>query len=176
MLDTADQYDRSIIAVSDPNRYTKSIAGQLFNVPPSKRNTRYPGVSSYTLKNLNGWFASLDDDFMNTAQELMIRDIESRWPNAVIVPCFPTSFTTARAARWNNFSLLDINLLMLDQLNLELDHGFSELPSATGILCHMPVEWHRSVAYLIYAFLQTGRIKVPRLQLMHGVDNYYTSS
>ena len=131
MLATADQYDRAIITVSEPNRYTKELAGHRFTSPPPER-AHYPGVSSLTLRNLLGWFYSLDHDFMITAQELMIRDIESRWPNTVIVPSFSNSFTGARAARWRNFSLIDINLMVLDHFKLEGDHSLRERKTATG--------------------------------------------
>jgi len=175
MLDTADQYDRAIIAVSEPDRYTKAIAGHRFTGPPLP-NSRYPGVSFLTLRHLMGWFYSLDHDFMDVAQELMIRDIESRWPRTVIVPSFNTSFIPSRAARWHNFSLLDINLMALNQLGLQGNHTHRERHTDRGIMCHMPVEWHSTVADLIYNFLQTGSIAVPPLVLKQALDNYYTSS
>lgn len=175
MLATADGYDRSIIAVSEPDRYTKSIAGHRFTSPPPD-HAQYPGVSSLTLRNLMGWFASLDHDFMDTAQELMIRDIESRWPNTVIVPSFSNSFIPTRAAAWHNFSLLDINQRALQQLRLRGNQTAREIHSTTGIVCHMPLEWHGAVAHLIYNFLQTGHIVIPRLRLAHGRSSYYSGS
>jgi hypothetical protein len=176
MVATADQYDRSIIAVSEPNRYTKTIAGHNFTGPPLP-DERYSGVSIADMKHLMGWFASLDEDFMEIAQELLIRDIEARWPTTVIVPSFPHSFTAARAARWHNFGLLDINLMALKQLGLdESTNTLHERHTVNGILCHIPVEWHSAVADLIYNFLQTGSIGVPPLVLKHGLGNYYTSS
>jgi hypothetical protein len=176
MLATADQYDQAIIAVSEPNRYTKTIAGHKFTGPPLL-NERYKGVSIADMKHLIGWFASLDEDFMEIAQELLIRDIEARWPATVIVPSFPRSFTAARAARWHNFGLWDINLMGLKQLGLdEGTNTLHERHTVNGILCHIPVEWHSAVADLIYNFLQTGSIAVPPLVLKHGLDNYYTSS
>ena len=175
MQDTADQYDRAIVTVSEPNRYTKELAGHRFTGPPLP-NSRYPGVNFLTLRHLMGWFYSLDHDFMDTAQELMIRDIESRWPRTVIVPSFNTSFIPSRAAQWNNFSLTDISEEAHRLLGLEGSQSHHERHSATGVLCHMPVEWHSTVADLIYNFLQTGSIAVPPLVLKQGLDNYYTSS
>jgi hypothetical protein len=175
MLATADQYDRSIIAVSEPDRYTKEIAGHRFTGPPLP-NARYAGVSFLTIRHLLGWFYSLDHDFMDTAQELMIRDIESRWPNTVIVPSFSNSFTGARAARWHNFSLLDINQMALNQVGLQGNHTHREQKTAEGIMCHMPVEWHGAVADLIYNYLQNGEIAVPPLVLSREMNSYYTSS
>ena len=175
MQTTADQYDRAIIAVSEPDRYTKEIAGHRFTAPPLP-NSRYPGISFMTMRHLTGWFASLDHDFMDTAQELMIRDIESRWPKTVIVPSFSTSFIPSRAARWHNFSLMDINQMGLNQLGLQGNQTHREQKTAEGIMCHMPVEWHGAVADLIYNFLETGSIVIPPLVLSRGLDSYYTSS
>jgi hypothetical protein len=175
MLATADQYDRAIITVSEPNRYTKEIAGHRFTGPP-RVNAPYPGVSKATMNHLLGWFVSSDQDYMNLAQELILQDIEARWPTTVIVPSFSNSFTGARAAAWRNFSLIDINLMVLDHFKLEGDHSPRERKTATGIMCHMPVEWQSAVAQIVYNFLKTGKIKIPRLQLVHGIRNYYTSS
>lgn len=175
MLESADQYDRVIVTASEPNRYTRELAGHRFTGPPPV-GVHYPGVSSSTMTHLLGWFGSLDYDFMNTAQELILQDIESRWPTAIIVPSFRNSFTGARAARWHNFSLVDINLKMLDHFGMKGDHSLRERNGTTGILCHMPVEWQKDVAYIVYTFLQTGTIKVPHLTLAHKVGYYYTSS
>lgn len=173
MLESADSYDRCIIAVSEPQRYTKEIAGHRFTGPPL--HPSYPGISSLTIRNITGWFASLDEDFMNTAQELMIRDIELRWPQTVIVPSFRTSFTGARALAWNNFYLSAITEIAVRQLRLENNHARMERNTATGILCHMPVEWHSTVARTIYNFIQTGTIAVPRLRVYRTAEHYYTS-
>jgi len=175
IMESAHNYDRIIVAVSEPFRYTKKIKDRFFSGPPLP-SQRYPDITNTTLRSLIGWFDVMDYDFMHTAQELMMRDIESRWPTAILVPSFPQSFTGERAARWHNFSLLDINMIMLKQLRLPLDHGRLEIRSSTGIMCHIPVEWQSAVANTIFKFLSTGTIAIPTLRLRRAVDSYYTSS
>jgi len=175
ILESADSYDRIIVAVSEPFRYTKQIKSHFFTGPPDS-TARYPGIPNTTLRSLIGWFDVMDYDFMHTAQELMVASIESQWPNAILVPSFPQSFTGARAACWHNFSLMDINLIMLKQLSLQPDHDCLELRHSAGIMCHIPAEWQSAVANIIFKFLSTNTIIVPPLRLRHGIDNYYTSS
>jgi hypothetical protein len=123
-----------------------------------------------------------DIEFMDTAQELMIRAVESHSPGAVLVPSFPQSFTGTRADRWHNFGLCNINSIMRDQLSLTHYVGWrpgvhptNEIRNETGILCHIPVEWQSATADIVYNFLANGSINVPELKLQRTIDYYYNS-
>jgi hypothetical protein len=182
IMDTARQYDRIIVAVTQSTRYTKSINGYYFVSPVHVNHAKDYGLDYHTVSKLNAWFGMSDIEFMDTAQELMIRAVESHSPGAVLVPSFPQSFTGTRADRWHNFGLCNINSIMRDQLSLHYVgwrpgvHPTYEIRNETGILCHIPVEWQSATADIVYNFLANGSINVPELKLQRTIDYYYSGT
>jgi hypothetical protein len=176
MLDTADQYQGIIVAVSDPNRYTREEHGHHFTgyIREITPDLKQRGFSKLRQNQINGWFASFDLEFMSTAQRLMVQDVQQRWPHAMIVPCFGNSFSGPLAEQWQNFNLFNITQIALQQMGMSYQYpGYDEINGVTGMMCHMPVEWQRPVAEMLDQFFKTSQLIIPKLQLLGTVDQYY---
>ena len=172
-----NNYDNIIVAVTEPTRYTVSVPnwngtlvditgiGNLAQLKPDLRSQ------------LMGWFASLDIDLMETAQELMIQHILELYPKAILVPCFHYSFTPARrtASGWDDFCLCAIGHEGVKAAGLEGTGHVNERGGIDGILGHIPADWHPAVAKMIkdHVVNAVKPYMPPGLQLRHPPSNYY---
>lgn len=170
-------YDRIIVAVTEPTRYTRKLLatnGQYIHISGVNNLGILP---SRTRSSLMGWFDSMDIDFMSTAQELMINHVLTMHPTAILVPCFNSSFSPARkaASGWCEFSLGVISNQARIVSGIDPTVPTEEVRGARGILCHLPAEWQAKIADMLYQHVTTGHepYMPPDLKLRYGTENYY---
>jgi hypothetical protein len=174
ILATQHNYDGIIVTVTEPMRYTKILEGNKFisGIDSVKTIVNYKNR-----QDLMGWFTSMDLDFMETAQELMIQHILELYPKAILVPCFHYSFTPARrtASGWDDFCLCAIGHEGVKAAGLEGTGHVNERGGIDGILGHIPADWHPAVAKMIkdHVVNAVKPYMPPGLQLRHPPSNYY---
>jgi hypothetical protein len=175
IMESADQYDRIIVAVTDPYRYTKPVDGHYItginNINCIKNN--------YTRRYLFGWFYSQDELFMSTVQELMLQQIIKLCPTAVLVPCFPSSFNTQRrnSSIWRDVSLCHFGHVGVVQAGVE-NITYQEVVGKQNLLCHMPADWQTHIARAIHRAIESQQpVSIPKnLILRYPISNYYKTS
>jgi len=155
IMATADQYDTIIVTVTEPMRYTRQVHNRFISGIAQAHHEQ--GTRHAELQRLQGWFLSLDFEFMQLAQQLLVEHVQQLHPTAVLVPCFPTSLTGDVAQPWQGFSLNNIALRAVELCNQDPER-LTEINSSTGIICHMPADWQKGVADLVYDTLQQGTV------------------
>jgi hypothetical protein len=172
IMATAHQYDRIIVAVTDPYRYTKPVEDHYITGINSLDRISHGG----TRRQLLGWFYSQDELFMSTVQELMLQQITALSPTAILVPCFPTSFTDQRRSRsiWRDVSLCHFGHVAVVQSNL-LNVKYQEVIGSNSLLCHMPADWQKAIARAIHRAVVSERpVTIPNnLTLRFPITNYF---
>ena len=138
ILDTADQYDHIIVAVTEPVRFPVTVENHFITGPPSVNLVSSLKSQTYLL----GWFMISDFDYLATVQNLMINDIKQRFPRSRFIACFPNSFTS-------DFNLLHINLLAKKILGVD-SVDTTILGEKPAMLCHIPQPWHTVLADYLY--------------------------
>lgn len=151
ILSTADQYDQIIVAVTEAMRFPVRVDGCF--VTGVSCLDQLTDISDRTRQYLQGWFMISDLDYLYDMQNLMIRDIAHRFPNARFLACFHDSIKD------QEFYLAHVNLLVKQQLDLTaLDDAGDFLEETSGLLCHIPLEWHMPLAEYLYKFIDCPRI------------------
>jgi hypothetical protein len=173
IMESADQYDRIIVAVTDPYRYTKPVDGHYITGVNNVNAIK----NYYIKKQLFGWFYLQDELFMSTIQELMLQQITALYPTAVLVPCFPTSFTAQRRrlSIWkDDVSLCHFGHGAVVQAKVE-NTTYREVIGSKNILCHIPADWQATVAHIIHHAMETQQaVVVPKnLVLRYPISNYF---
>jgi len=175
IMESAAQYDRIIVAVTDPYRYTKPVENQYI----TGINSVDKISQSSTRKQLQGWFYCQDDVFMSTVQELMLREITALSPTAILVPCFPNSFTPQRRSQsiWRDVSLCHFGHVAVVQAALE-NVAYQEVIGSNNLLCHMPADWQKSIARAIHRAVTSQQpVAIPdNLTLRFPISNYFKTS
>jgi hypothetical protein len=171
IMETADQYDRIIVAVTEPMRYTRQVHNRFISGIAQAQHEQ--GTRHAELQRLQGWFFSLDFEFMQLAQQLLVDHVQQLHPTAVLVPCFSTSLTGAVAQPWQGFSLNNIALRAVELCNQDPER-LTEIHSSTGIICHMPADWQTAVADLVYNKLKNNRLDdIDQWQLARDRHSYF---
>jgi hypothetical protein len=132
------------------------------------------------ISKLESWFVVSDDEFMKTSQECMIRNIVSKIPNLVVLPCFHKdySFTDELKSELNigpNSSCWDF---------LQGQRRFFEITDKTQdrfyerqdkIACHFTEDTNKLYAQSVYDFIINKKtIEAPQVvQHQHNRDYYY---
>jgi hypothetical protein len=172
IMESADQYDRIIVAVTDPGRYTKPVENHYITGVNSLDIIK----KSSTKKRLFGWFYSQDELFMSTVQELMLQHITALYPTAVLVPCFPASFNAQRRSHsiWRDVSLCHFGHVAVVQAALE-NATYQEVIGSNNLLCHMPADWQKDVARAIHRAISFQQpVVIPKnLVLRFPISNYF---
>ena len=170
VLNTADQYDRIIVAVTEPYRFPVQVESQwVSNISAADC------LSSSNRRNQFQWYASVDPTYLHTVQELMIRDILARYPTAILVPSFHASFCDQRRVSYGSFSLMAVRSLALRQLGLPTDGVIEEHTAHGSTLCHLPWTWHSSVCDLLYSTLNGSVVSIDHVAWpeLRGAEHYY---
>ena len=107
-VSTCQNQDLNIVMVTGPGRYTKKLklpSVQTEMVVTGEAHldsvlemfaTRLSPSDRNRVAYLRGWFKSVDDDFCNTAADLMIDKMKSIHSNTIFYPCFSDSFSIER--------------------------------------------------------------------------------
>jgi hypothetical protein len=160
ILKLAPQYDKVICCVSSPYRYPVKIC------PPISDNGCWvPGVENIPKvfdesmkQNIKGWYLISDLPYLENVQEAFISNLENKFSNIMIIPCFTNSFTNERQARGSFFAAYKWSLYQAVFRNhIKVNFNTSwEVLGPTNMLCHIPTEWHPHVAETIYNHIKYG--------------------
>ena len=171
VLASADQYDRIIVSVTEPNRFPVQVESQwVYNISAADQ------LSGQNRRNQFQWYASVDPVYLHTVQELMIADLQRRYSNLVLVPSFHASYTGQRRSQYGDFSLMALREYCLRTLGLPT-HGFIEERTEYGsTLCHLPWTWHSALADLLYNNIVHGvRLDIHSVSwpALDSAEHYY---
>lgn len=146
VLDTAHSYDRIIVAVTEPYRFPVRVEGRyIYNVGAVE------GLSPSNRRNMFQWYSQVDPGYLTTVQALMIDRIRDLYPEAVFVPCFPSSMNLG-------FDLMSLRALALSTLGLDPEGAYRESTGWAKTLCHIPWPWHEPLADLLYEWAVRGTV------------------
>lgn len=144
VLSTADQYDRIIVAVTEPYRFPLRVEGQyVYNVGAVSN------LNTANRRNMFQWYSQVDPNYLTAVQGLMIDRIRELYPHTLFIPGFPASFAC-------EFNLMSLRSLALRSLGLDPEGAYRESTSWGGTLCHIPWTWHEPLADLLYQYAVAG--------------------
>jgi hypothetical protein len=100
-LENHSDYDKVVVIASSPRRFPVpiNIGNETFCVPSTASVENIERIKQDTLtieevellKNLKAWFLVSDFNFMNTTQNLLLKDILNRRKDVILIPVFPDS-------------------------------------------------------------------------------------
>ena len=183
-LETYDRYDFVIFIAGDPYRYTKSIIYNnqprfMSNVATIEHYMRDQNSTSYFKENLQKikhWFEVSDNDYQDITQDLMVRDIESKFfDKSLILPANDKSFYKDKAGqyRMSGFNLWDYCQVIHKSLNVPDTRWANERQDK--INCHMTEEANVLLADMLFDYFQNKSIlKLPdHIKHDHPWEYYY---
>ena len=181
ILARKEPVDRIIWAVSSPDRYPVQVPWADYRMKFVPNVNLIPLVHSDFQQDLESWYKMSDPTFMKTAQELMVDHVATLWPTIIIIPCFENSLTPEQQSRfgWGEFHLTKFNRLFMQHY-----FGCNKLlqplqEERRNMVQHIPIEWHETVADLVYQSITQGRLpQMPRIDqlpaLTHHLSTYVT--
>jgi len=163
IIDLGHNYDKVICCVTSPNRFPVKLVNDI----ALNRSSWTPGVENIaknfdeeTKTYLKGWFMLSDQTYLDDVQESFITYLEHKFNNIIFVPCFSTSFVTSRHSRGSFFNSGKFNLHQYHAIFRKVieiqDNTSWEIVGPTGMLCHIPTEWHPHVAETIFNHIKFG--------------------
>ena len=173
ILDTADQYDRIIWAVTEPVRYPVRVPRIQPN--PHLGWISTPDIVGYADPDirsaLEGWYKMNDPDFMKTVQQLMIQEVLKLYPTTVLIPCFSQSLPRAvrKSTGWGEWCLQDIcHMFTQHYFGRNRIRTLTEpMSEQHNMVHHMPIDWHEIVADYVYQVVTgNGRLWTLRINQM----------
>lgn len=182
-------FDLNIFLVTDPFRYTStlnvngthSFVSSLSCLDNLSNVNEWSKFDKQLAEFLRGWFISLDTEFMETAQELLIKEIESLSSNVLILPCFQSSFNQNRRIEKNieTFSLLKITVMQGFMLGMNKGQKFDGRPfreNPNFISCHMTPETNAVLSDIIVDHLLNKKPLFVPEKISHNfsAEHYFT--
>lgn len=177
---TGHQYDRIILTVTEPMRFPVAVGPNKLFVTGQQGCYQFRAPLRDDLKS---WFAISDIGYLDTVQELILRDLQQQFPNIILIPCFKTSFTGARLTAYGAFALYQINQQMIVSLGMDPDQSkwntkWTENPGVGKVLCHIPWEWQHTLAVFLHRSIELNRPpvapKLMNLKIKHtAMEHYY---
>lgn len=187
-LENYHEHDLNIVLITDPNRYTKESVLPNVNYIPNLSNLEWaksnlPDITpeqEEAARDLEGWYKLSDDKFMQDMAELMIRDMQSRFLNTIVFPCFNSSFTSDRRNSMNlkhNVCLYTLCEYQTKLLKIK-DTKFSAMNEVRENMCaHLGPELNKFLADVMYEGLVNANWSFDGLEnvkLEHSIDYYYS--
>lgn len=187
-IDNYKNFDLNIFLVTDPYRYTstlnvngtKSFISSLSCLDNLSNTNEWSKFDKQIADFLRGWFISLDTEFMETAQELIVKEIESLSPNTLILPCFEGSLNQERRNYKNlgKFSLMNMAVIQGFMLDMNKGQKFDGRPfreNSNFISCHMTPETNAVLSDIIVDHLLNKKpLYVPE-KILHNfsAEHYF---
>ena len=177
IVNTADQYDRIVWAVTNPTRYPVAVPMAAHHLGWVPNDLLIDQADPDIRSDLLAWYRMSDTGFMETAQELMVQRVMDLMPTAILIPCFEHSLSPAqqRTTGWGNWFLSRFNQMFMrhyfNRSNLE------PRKEQHNMVHHIPIDWHQAVAdCVLHAITQDRPPFMPRLdqlpRLEHPLDTY----
>lgn len=177
-------HEYNIFVASFSQKYTKliNLYGDDRLVPISGINslewyTSDPTVSSEgrdLLEKIRSWFFVNDEEYMDTAQELMLQDVEKKGGrNTIIITAdIDASFCKERKEKsCIDFGLWDLTKVMWKEIGI---NGTNQLRASDEkldkISCHMTEPTNRLFANMMYNHIKTGE----KMILPEKINHEYT--
>lgn len=160
------RFDINIVVVTNSIRYTRRFITEKddYGFIPGLNTVDqmkdwYP-EDIEQIKLLEGWFMSLDIEFMDAMQELMLQDMEKRCSNLVLIPSFGNSFSDDRRERMGigDNELNRFNTIQLKSFGIDRDDPTWRENMHT-VSCHMTKETNNLVALAVYSQLKFNYTK-----------------
>lgn len=185
-LDNHKKFDINIFFPTNPWRYTKYFtlsSGRkefLFSydqidVVADRYKNQLKSSDLANFDNIRGWFLASDDEFNETCQSLMIKDVVSRDPKVIIYPSFHDSLDAETKHNLN----LKIDSCAHDWMR-KIDQWFnvSVLDNHTEnlevIACHFTPEINNRFASAMYNYIVKGEpVVVPIEPIKHEYNLEY---
>lgn len=180
------QHDLNIFVASDVLKYTKLV--DIFDSGPSAisglnsleyyiNNPKTLPTSIDLCEKIKSWFLVTDEEFMWTAQELILRDIESKGNVIILAADLNTAFTKDRREKSVvKFGLWDFAHVMYDSLGIhKLKTGITLTEKEDKIAAHYTEEANHALADILYDHIKNGiRMKLPAaIPHRHDVNYYF---
>ena len=183
-----DKHEYNIFIASAAGRYTKlvdllregvqvisgiSSLEWYINDPNLK-----PGAKEQ-LERIRSWFLVSDDEYMHTAQELMLQDMDRKAGKNLIILASDINETFCPKRKQNScvdFGLWDLATLMYKEMGVTLEtqkHVLNE--KRDKISCHLSEPTNHMLADLLYNHIKTGeKITLPEtIPHNHTWEYYY---
>ena len=190
-LENHSKHDVVVIAVTDSSRYhsiislssvgTKKIIPTpgLRNIDHYCKDDKFNKYEKELLTQIKHWYMINSLEYAEDMQELMIEEIIRLRPDAVIIPCFGSSFSKKRLKQLKItelHNLYQMTLLQGKSLGIDLhENNYEENPET--IFCHFTKEMNQYVADLIYTKYVSGEWnwKIPEfISHKKPLTHYYT--
>jgi len=183
-LETHHRYDFVIFIAGDPYRYTKTInynnyPSFMSNISTIEHFMNDENSTSFFKENLQkikNWFEVSDNEYQELMQELMIKDVESKFSNnCLIIPANDKGFLNERLKNSNmlDFNMWDYCQVIHKSLNVPDNKWTQEPPKK--INCHMTEEANILLADMLFDyFTKKTKLKLPdHIHHNHSWEYYY---
>lgn len=189
-LENQHTFDIVIILASDPLRYHHSLKlngldngkciafSGISNIEHCEKDSRLTIDDIELLKSLKDWYLLNVDDYASDMQDLMIKEMVRLRPDAIVIPCFETSF---KKEMLNTFGLSEnqnmYQLTLIQKKSLGIDpnkRGWAEINET--ICCHFTREMNKFFSDIVYDRYITGKWNwlLPKsIPHEHSFDFYY---
>ena len=177
------QHDLNIFVASDVLKYTKLVdifdggASAVSGLNSLEYYMSTPHITETgkdICEKIKSWFLVSDEEFMWTAQEFILRDIESKGNVIILAADVNTAFTQERREKSiSEFGLWELAHVMYNGLGAnKLKNGIIEREDK--IAAHYTEETNHLLANMLYDYIKKGvKLKLPNF-IAHKHDvNYY---
>lgn len=181
------KHDINIMTVTDSWRFPSGIQLEKFgrkylgysNVIEFLENEQQNLTSKEieTIEHLKSWYLVNDTEFMELAQELMLREIETLCPNVLLLPASASTFKQERKNKSPfHFDLWGLHTVQCKSLGIHnkvSNHTKALLyqeEKHDKIACHLTFETNTVLAELIYDYLDKGKIVELPTTIKHNHD------
>lgn len=191
-LENHHKFDIVIVLASEPSRYHhilslkgidngKCVAfSGIANIERYEKNDKLTNEDLTLLRLLKNWYLlNLDaSEYESDMQDLMIKEMIRMRPDAIIIPCFETSFKKDMLDEFNlseNQNMYQLTLIQQQSLGIDPNKkGWSEINET--ISCHFTKETNRFFSDIVYDRYVTGKWNwlIPTsIPHEHSFDFYY---
>jgi hypothetical protein len=167
-LDKYYKNDINIFLVTNPSRYTKTIKinnqelilAYINSVESYKKENikNLLPIDVKILDDLIGWYISSDQEFLSTASELMINQIQALDNKVIFFPCFKDSLTNEQYKKYEipQEHYMSNYVQQIKKILNMTEPDVSHLERSTVISQHLTPEFNHFVADFMYKKITTG--------------------
>jgi hypothetical protein len=169
-LDHHEKYDIVVVAVTDPSRFHSIISlpslGErkvistvgVRNIESIITNDKLTNPEKQLLTQIKDWYLVNSLEYVDDVQDLMINESIRLRPDAIIIPCFGTSFSRKMHKQMKLThlqNLYQMTMIQAKSLGIDLlENKWEE--NAEAVHCHFTDEMYQVLAELVYNKYVTG--------------------
>lgn len=168
-LEQHSKYDIVVVAVTDPSRFHSIISLPSFgekkiistvgvrNIESIIKDDRLTHSEKELLTHVKNWYLVNSLEYVDDVQDLMINEIIRLRPDAIIIPCFSTSFSRKMHKQMKLTHLHNLyQMTFIQAKSLGIDLGENKWEENKEMCCHFTDEMNQHVAELVYNKYVTG--------------------